>query len=267
VRLDIDPDVSPDFVVVSDVLGLPAGLNWSCDQLDLGGNDCTYYPALAPAITQYGAISLCGNPCGSSTTDTIRVVLTATATLPAAVPLIGGTTQDFDLELPVAYTITNSNPLTVAASATGVLPVGTPVTLTAATGFSNYVWNGGQTTDAITVSVGGTYTVTAFDGTCSQTANILVEYATGIENINATTLNIFPNPNKGNFEVAFDLKKATDVTVSVLNVQGTEVYTETFAANSGNNNKNVSLNNLSSGIYIVKMNVDGGAISRRITLF
>jgi hypothetical protein len=53
----------------------------------------------------------------------------------------------------------------------------------------------------------------------------------------------------------------------VLNVQGKEVYTENFAATTGKNNKNVSLNNLSSGIYIVKLNVEGNAVSRRITLF
>lgn len=260
-------DVSPDFVVVSDVVNLPDGLNWSCDQLDVAGNNCTYYPALEPSITQYGAITFCGTPCGSTTTDTVRVVFTATATLPAEVPILGGQAQSFDLEVPALFTITNSNPLTVAASQTGILPVGTPVTLTAAAGFTNYTWNNGATTAEITVNVGGTYTVSAFDGTCTQTANILVEYATGIENINAATLNIFPNPNNGNFEVSFDLKKATDVTVSIFNTQGKEVYAETFAANAGNNNKNVSLKNLSSGIYIVKMNVDGGSISRRVTLF
>lgn len=260
-------DVSPDFLVVSDVLGLPSGLAWSCDQLDITGNNCTYYPALAPGITEYGAITFCGNPCGSATTDTVKVVLTATATLPAEVPILGGQAQSFDLEVPALYTITNSNPLTVSASQTGVLPVGTTVTLTAGSGFTNYVWNTGATTAEITVGVGGTYTVSAFDGACTQTTSILVEYATGIENINATTLNIFPNPNKGNFEVSFDLKKATDVTVSVFNAQGKEVHAETFAANAGNNSKNISLNNLSSGIYIVKMNVDGGSVSRRITLF
>jgi hypothetical protein len=261
-------DVAPDFVTVSDVTGLPSGLLWSCDQLDVSGNGCTYFPALAPAITQYGAISFCGTPCGVSGTDTVKIILTATATLPAAVPFIGGSQQSFDIELPLVFTLSNTNELLVSASLTGVQPAGTPVTLTASTtGFSNFSWSNGATTSSITVNVGGPYTVNAFDGACTQSATYTVEYTSGIENINAASLNIFPNPNNGAFDIAFDLKKAASATISVLNVQGKEVYTENFAATTGKNNKNVSLNNLSSGIYIVKLNVEGNAVSRRITLF
>jgi hypothetical protein len=263
-------DVSPESVVVSDVTGLPAGLNWSCDQLSVGGgSDCVYYPALYPAVTQYGAISICGTSCGAAATDSFRIVLTITATLPDAVPFLGGTQQDFDVEVPVAFSLIYTNPLTITASATGVLPVGTPVTLSAsATGFTGYSWTpGGATTADIIVNTGGTYTVSANDGNCVQAASYLVEYASGIEDINVSSINIFPNPNKGSFAVAFDAVKATDVTVGVFNVQGQEVYTENVNATIGKNTKQVNLNNLSSGIYIVKLFVDGGSVSRRITLY
>jgi hypothetical protein len=262
-------DVSPESVVVSDVAGLPAGLNWSCDQLSIGGGGCTYYPALYPAVTQYGAISFCGTTCGMAASDTIRIILTVTATLPDAVPFLGGTQQDFDVELPVAYTLSYTNPLSISASATGTLPAGTPVTLTAASGFTGYTWQpGGQTTAAITVNTGGTYTVSANDGTCVQSVSYTVTYATGIESIDVASLNIFPNPNNGAFEVAFDVKKATDVKVGVFNVQGQEVYSENVVtAKTGKNAVNVRLNDNASGIYIVKLFVDGGAVSRRVTLY
>jgi large repetitive protein len=53
---------------------------------------------------------------------------------------------------------------------------GANTTLTASTGLNNYVWSSGQTSvNSITVTTGGTYTVTASLQGCTSTANIFVQ--------------------------------------------------------------------------------------------
>jgi hypothetical protein len=261
-------NVTPEVVEVSDVAGLPTGLNWSCDQREVGGGGCTYYPALFPSVTQYGSISICGSTCAPAISDTIRIIFNVVVTLPDVVPFLGGSQQDFDLELPVAYTLSYANPLTITANPSGTQPQGTPITLTASPGFTGYSWQpGGQTTASITVNTPGTYRVNANDGTCVQTASYTVTYATGIENIDIHTLNIFPNPNSGLFEIAFAAKQTTEVKVGIYNIHGSEVFSENFTAKSGNNAFNIRMHDNASGIYIVKIFAEGAVVSRRITVY
>lgn len=262
-------DIVPSFIDIVDIGNLPLGLSWSTDQLSLNGTeDGRYYPALAP-IAQYGTIALCGITCApAKTNDTIFITVGVTAFLPAAVPIIGGSEQSFDFEFPVAYTINYTNPLEVNATQTGVLPFGTPVSLFIdPTGFTNISWSTGSTNDSITVNTSGTYTVSANDGACTQSVTYEVQYASSIENIDVASVNIFPNPNQGNFGIDFNMKKSADVEVAVFNMQGKEVYTETFAGKAGLNNKAVQMSNLSQGIYMLKLKADGNAVTKRVTLF
>lgn len=263
-------DVSPEVVTVTDVVGLPAGLSWSCDQREIGGSGCTYYPALYPPVTQYGSITFCGTTCAPATSsDTIRIILNVLATLPDAVPFLGGTQQDFDIEIPVAYSIQYTNPLTITANPSGNPPPGTPVTLSASTsGFTNHSWQpGGQTTASITVNTAGTYTVTANDGNCVQRASYTLTYATGIESIDLNSFMIYPNPNAGSFQVSFDVKKATSIKIGVYNLQGQELLADNLEAKIGNNIYSIHLHDQAPGMYILRMFVDGTAVSRRITRY
>lgn len=259
-------NIAPEQVTISDVLDLPDGLSWTCDQ---HGNNCDYFPALYPDVTQFGSISICGVPCAPAGQDSFTIVATFTATLPDAVPFLGGSTQDFDATLRVAYNVLVTNPLTIAANPnTPSIPVGTPVTLTASTnGFTNFLWSTTETTSSIVVNSGSIFTVSAFDGNCTQSASITVDFVTGIEDLDATTFNIFPNPSNGVFSIDFDLKKSVDVRLAVYDVQGKEMLQQNLDVRAGKNAQLIDMSNAAPGIYIVKLFVDGGAITRRITKF
>lgn len=92
-------------------------------------------------------------------------------------------------------------PVTATISESGSIDLGEPITqcggtatIDAGNGFNSYTWSNGQTTQSITVSQSGTYTVTASNGQCESTGSIVVTInpvpsVTISENINTLTAN------------------------------------------------------------------------------
>ena len=61
---------------------------------------------------------------------------------------------------------------------------------------------------------------------------------------------IYPNPNKGNFNIQFNSNTSNEIKVNVHDLRGREIYNNNFN-NSGLFNESIQLNNAQSGIYLV----------------
>ncbi|WP_395059881.1 reprolysin-like metallopeptidase [Flavobacterium sp.] len=113
----------------------------------------------------------------------------------------------------------------------------------------------------------GTETVTIPDGVTSADCRIRVEAIGNIFlNVNTTkfTINpslgtaafefqdfgLFPNPNKGNFNLRFTSASTNDIKVNVHDMRGRQVYEKSFS-NTGAFNQNINLNKVEAGIYLV----------------
>jgi subtilisin-like proprotein convertase family protein len=68
-------------------------------------------------------------------------------------------------------------------------------------------------------------------------------------------LSIYPNPNNGNFNIVFDNAVSDKVAISVFDLGGRSVYTNSFEVSSVFN-QNINLNAVSQGVYLVRI-VDG----------
>lgn len=66
-----------------------------------------------------------------------------------------------------------------------------------------------------------------------------------------SSLTIFPNPNDGRFNIAFDAKENDSFNMHLLDVTGREVYFETMVATEGINNRNYDFTNLTGGLYLM----------------
>ena len=62
---------------------------------------------------------------------------------------------------------------------------------------------------------------------------------------------LFPNPNNGNFTLAYDLKKNNEATVFIIDVTGKEVYQSTI--DNLENIKQINTSYLQSGIYFIQL--------------
>lgn len=117
----------------------------------------------------------------------------------------------------------------------------------------------------------GNYTVrlTAFN-LCGQrsTNEIIGVDPVGVGNIeNLYGLNLYPNPSSGQFNVDFKTDHLNDVQLQIMDMQGRLIQTEQLGDVSGNFSHQVHLNNVASGIYLVKITTGTEVISvERVTL-
>jgi subtilisin-like proprotein convertase family protein len=75
---------------------------------------------------------------------------------------------------------------------------------------------------------------------------------------------LYPNPNKGNFNIVFTSKGREDIKVSVTDLLGRKIYKNTFK-NTGEVNELVQISNISAGTYIVTVtDGEGKGVSKII---
>lgn len=75
----------------------------------------------------------------------------------------------------------------------------------------------------------------------------------------------FPNPFHGTTSVPVKLNRATDVTITVANIVGQNVYTNTFKNNAaGVNNFNIELNNVKAGVYFYTVQAGDFKVTRKM---
>lgn len=257
-----------EFVEVLEVAGLPAGLNWETDQFG-GGN--FYYPQMLPGITNFGCVKICGTTCDTAGLYAPTLEVELTATLPPEVPFLGGQTQalpfSFDLTLEVLY----DNDLAITSTIGNEIPYDGELTLVASqVGFSSYTWSTGDTTSSIVIDQPGTYCVTATEATsgCDLPA-CFVALVSGIEDLNLleSSLNLFPNPTDGQFQLTFDAENFQKMTLQVVDVTGKEVFIESFESGIGSNVRTIDASDFAAGLYFVKLTTEDGTVNKRVSVY
>jgi hypothetical protein len=78
-------------------------------------------------------------------------------------------------------------------------------------------------------------------------------------------INVFPNPNNGKFRVVVGNGEQKDLTIGIYNLLGAKVLdVPTNGLNAGS--FDVQGENLSSGIYLVKITSGGQTAMRKVTI-
>ena len=85
-----------------------------------------------------------------------------------------------------------------------------------------------------------------------QEAVVYVDACLGIENQILEDFEIYPNPNNGSFEIKMS-NISDKVEIEILDINGKIIYKNT----SSNKNQTINIENISSGVYILKANQNG----------
>ena len=248
--------------ITIDVTGLPQGINWECDQI---GNSCTYFPSLFPQETQYGCIKLCGQGiCDAPGIYEVTVSATLGFNLPGlgAIPGLGALSASIPMTVNLEVTSVDGVLLITPPS---VSNTGEEVTFSATSGFSSYNWSTGATTESITVSNFGTYSVTATDANgCTQEAVAQLLNATGMEDLGSMDIsfNIYPNPNTGTFNISYEIDHNQILDIEIINTQGKQIFSTTLQGVKGSNLQTLNLSNIASGVYMVNILTGQGEVIR-----
>lgn len=97
-----------------------------------------------------------------------------------------------------------------------------------------------------------------------QSGHIVKKSLTGggvaISNVDViSSVAITPNPVAETATIGLKLTEAADITVSIVNTIGQEMFNETYNLNSGDSNIPVNVNSFANGNYIVKL-ISGGSV-------
>ncbi|WP_300565174.1 reprolysin-like metallopeptidase [Flavobacterium sp.] len=77
----------------------------------------------------------------------------------------------------------------------------------------------------------------------------------GVANYDFQDFNLYPNPNKGSFNVRFTSNSGNDIKINVHDIRGRQVYVKSFT-NNGTFNQNINLEKVQAGVYLVSI-MDG----------
>jgi hypothetical protein len=78
------------------------------------------------------------------------------------------------------------------------------------------------------------------------------------------TMSMYPNPATDFAQLEIDLQKSGAFTVELFDVMGKNLFSRTSAASAGKNVFNVPVNSLQDGVYLVKVNVNGSVVTKRL---
>jgi hypothetical protein len=84
---------------------------------------------------------------------------------------------------------------------------------------------------------------------CTQT------FTLGTPDLAINDFVMYPNPNKGNFNIQFSSTSSTGVAVFVHDILGRKIFEKKFE-NASNFNQNIQLTNAQAGIYLLTV-IDG----------
>ncbi|MFH1321784.1 MAG: T9SS type A sorting domain-containing protein [Bacteroidota bacterium] len=101
----------------------------------------------------------------------------------------------------------------------------------------------------------------------SVSQNVIVNNCAGIENFDfINTINIYPNPNTGEFTLEMEIPKPQNLKLNIFNILGQTVYTETLNNIKGNYKKNIDLKPNPTGIYNLQILNDKNIINKKIII-
>jgi hypothetical protein len=77
---------------------------------------------------------------------------------------------------------------------------------------------------------------------------------------------LFPNPTNGSFNLAIDVLKNKDITISITNATGQEIYFEKLDQSVGSILKEIDLNQPTKGIYHVNLTSGSSKLTKSISV-
>ena len=143
------------------------------------------------------------------------------------------------------------------------------------TGGSTWSWYEGATfvgaTSTITVmpDVTTTYVCNVTDSEGCEAVlevTVFIDDGSGIEGINlGKSLLLYPNPSNGHFSIQFSLIEARPMKVTIVNILGDQVLTESYQTIK-NQTLDYDMTEVASGIYFIVLQSEGETVTRKMVI-
>jgi hypothetical protein len=196
------------------------------------------------------------------------------------VTISGATSANLATTQDGVYTVQVTNPGACSNTSTAVNVISNLLPAVSFSGLDTAICELDAALTLVGVPVGGTFTGTGINGNvfdpavataglydisytytnaggCDTTViqSVEVTVCTGIgAKTNVSAINLFPNPNEGNFTLEFNANVNSALSITISDVTGKIVYTENASSVRGLNRVNLNVSNLQKGFYLLKTN-------------
>lgn len=147
--------------------------------------------------------------------------------------------------------------------------------LSTTSGLASYQWyfNGsaipGATSDTYTASLNGDYMVIVTNAAgCSATSATEPIVIIGISPAGFANfgLQVYPNPNNGQFTVRLDLERDRNVTLRIFDLVGKQVWSQQGDLPFGEWKQNIDFNHLTKGTYLLDVTSEGQRMTTKVVV-
>ncbi len=165
-------------------------------------------------------------------------------------------------------TLTSDYTVPVVAHADGydwkVEPVGASSSILVQDNIVTVTWE--QTfIGAATVNVYGTNA--CGNGPVSANFTVNVENSQSIiDLVNGVGIQVYPNPNNGNFSIELNSKTSININIKVINSIGDAVYAQESITVNGKFNKQINLSEFAEGVYFLMIESGGQVIQKPVVI-
>ena len=150
------------------------------------------------------------------------------------------------------------------------------ITLDAGNEGASYLWSTGEVTQSIIADSTGLdanndklVSVIVSNDYCSTEDEILISFqdCSGIDELfSLNEVKIYPNPNKGHFDISLQSNKQQDIQVEILNMLGAVIYQENILLEKGNLIHSIDISDFSAQTYLLLIKTDEGQIVQRLVI-
>lgn len=102
--------------------------------------------------------------------------------------------------------------------------------------------------------------------TLTQTGFIHVNHGVGVKEQSASQITVSPNPSNGTFKLTFNVGKSLVADLSIMNLSGKTVYSESNVTIGNDGSKTIELHGLPSGEYFLNVNSGDTKLIRKIVI-
>jgi len=147
-----------------------------------------------------------------------------------------------------------------------------PKILSVGNTFDSYFWYNEDSTVTGTnvqliINDYGTYVINAIDADgCVAADTIYVLLPTSINSIDGVNINVYPNPNNGEFTLNANFNTAIDFTIDMVNINGKTIYTKEFNGIK-TLNEHIDVDGYAKGIYYIRISNNNFVKQEKVVIY